>query len=320
MSPLHTLEQMVVVLIIIAVGFAAYRLKMISDSGLKTLSRLTADVFNPAIIFSSMVIHTEGKRPEFSRGIFAVAALVFLVAILTGWLFARFLSKDRVRRLVYQMMFIFSNLGFIGIPVVTSLLGSEYVFYVAIYIFEYNLLFYTLGIYYLDQMEPSERKAEKGSLWKKVRPMINMGTIACLAALIVFVCGTKVPNVIASPISYLGDAAVPVSLIIIGVSVGREKNLLAIFKDRHMYLFMLMKMIALPAICVVILRFVPMPEKIRQLSMIMMAMPVGTMPLVMLSERGIRSEECSNGIIFTSVVSIVTLPVMAVIYQLIMSI
>ena len=311
MSPLHTLEQMVVVLIIIAVGFAAYRLKMISDSGLKTLSRLTADVFNPAIIFSSMVIHTEGKRPEFSRGIFAVAALVFLVAILTGWLFARFLSKDRVRRLVYQMMFIFSNLGFIGIPVVTSLLGSEYVFYVAIYIFEYNLLFYTLGIYYLDQMEPSERKAEKGSLWKKVRPMINMGTIACLAALIVFVCGTKVPNVIASPISYLGDAAVPVSLIIIGVSVGREKNLLAIFKDRHMYLFMLLKMIALPAICVVILRFVPMPEKIRQLSM---------MPLVMLSERGIRSEECSNGIIFTSVVSIVTLPVMAVIYQLIMSI
>ena len=284
MSPLHTLEQMVVVLIIIAVGFAAYRLKMISDSGLKTLSRLTADVFNPAIIFSSMVIHTEGKRPEFSRGIFAVAALVFLVAILTGWLFARFLSKDRVRRLVYQMMFIFSNLGFIGIP------------------------------------EPSERKAEKGSLWKKVRPMINMGTIACLAALIVFVCGTKVPNVIASPISYLGDAAVPVSLIIIGVSVGREKNLLAIFKDRHMYLFMLLKMIALPAICVVILRFVPMPEKIRQLSMIMMAMPVGTMPLVMLSERGIRSEECSNGIIFTSVVSIVTLPVMAVIYQLIMSI
>ncbi|HCI85061.1 MAG TPA: hypothetical protein DHV79_11010 [Lachnospiraceae bacterium] len=218
------------------------------------------------------------------------------------------------------MMFIFSNLGFIGIPVVTSLLGSEYVFYVAIYIFEYNLLFYTLGIYYLDQMEPSERKAEKGSLWKKVRPMINMGTIACLAALIVFVCGTKVPNVIASPISYLGDAAVPVSLIIIGVSVGREKNLLAIFKDRHMYLFMLLKMIALPAICVVILRFVPMPEKIRQLSMIMMAMPVGTMPLVMLSERGIRSEECSNGIIFTSVVSIVTLPVMAVIYQLIMSI
>ena len=90
-----------------------------------------------------------------------------------------------------------------------------------------------------------------------------------------------------------------VSLIIIGVSVGREKNLLAIFKDRHMYLFMLLKMIALPAICVVILRFVPMPEKIRQLSMIMMAMPVGTMPLVMLSERGIRSEECSNGIIFT---------------------
>ena len=87
-----------------------------------------------------------------------------------------------------------------------------------------------------------------------------------------------------------------------------------------MYLFMLLKMIALPAICVVILRFVPMPEKIRQLSMIMMAMPVGTMPLVMLSERGIRSEECSNGIIFTSVVSIVTLPVMAVIYQLIMSI
>ena len=81
MSPLHTFQQMVVVMILIGVGFVSCRRKMLSGTGLQNLSKLTADVFNPAIIFSSMVVHTEGQKPEFVGGIFLVAAAMFLVCI-----------------------------------------------------------------------------------------------------------------------------------------------------------------------------------------------------------------------------------------------
>lgn len=317
MSPLHTFQQMVVVMILIGVGFVSCRRKMLSGTGLQNLSKLTADVFNPAIIFSSMVVHTEGQKPEFVGGIFLVAAAMFLVCIAVGWIFSRILSGERTKRTVYHLMFIFTNLGFIGIPVVSSLLGERYVFYVAIYIFEFNVLFYTLGIFLIDRID-GEKKAGSVSLFEKIKPLFNMGTLACAAALLVFATGIKVPAVIGQPVSYLGDAAVPVSLIIIGANVARQPDLGHIFTSRESYLFLFLKMLALPTVCVLVLKFLPMPEAIRQVSMVMMGMPVASMPLVVLTERKIESEECSGGIILTSIASVLTLPAMAWIYQIIM--
>lgn len=323
MNPLGTLQQMLVILVIIAVGYAAYKTRMISENSLKSISKLTADVFNPAIIFSSMVVNTGGKRPGFAGGIFLLAALMFGASILIGWLFSCLLTKKKAVRSVFELMFVFSNMGFIGIPVVSSLFGQEYVFYVAIYIFEYNVLFYTMGIHIIDRIAEGRSSGSeaviKSSLWQKIRPMINMGTIACVAALVVFAFRIPVPKAIGSSVTYLGNAAIPVSLIVIGCNVASQPDLLSIFKDCLAYKFALLKMFALPAICTLILKFLPVPETIRQLSMIMMAMPVGTMPLVVLTEKGIESKEYSDSIILTSVLSVVTLPVMAGIYQLIMS-
>lgn len=317
MDPLATLQQMLVVLVLIAVGYVAYRSKMVNSGSLRSLSRLTADIFNPAIIFSSMVVNTGGNRPQFVGGIFLVAALMFLTAIVIGWVFSRVLSRRKEARDVFELMFIFSNMGFVGIPVVSSLFGQEYVFYVAIYIFEYNVLFYTLGIRLIGSLGGQPDK--KLSLFQRIRPMFNMGTIACLAALAVFALRIPVPRVIGSSVTYLGNAVVPLSLMIIGCNVAQQPDLSAIFRDKTAYVFTVLKMLALPVICIFILKLIPMPETIRQLSMIMMAMPVGTMPLVVLTQNGINSRECSDGIIITSLASVVTLPVMAAIYQWIMS-
>lgn len=344
MSPLETLKQMLVILLLMAVGFAAYKRKLVSDRSLKDMSALTANIFNPAICFSSMVVNTGGERPGFEGGIFIVGSIVFAACILIGWVFSRILSKDRTARAVYHMMFIFSNLGFIGIPVVSSLFGKQYIFYVAIYMFLYNVLFYTLGIHILDGITPGAGESASGvdvsataggrtaaggsnaaagestkkSWLSRVKPLVNMGTISCLAAIVVFVTGVKVPQILGSTITYLGEAAVPVSLVIIGANVAQQPDLRAIFTDLKSYQFLLLKMFVLPTLVIFLLKFMPMPEEVRQISMILMAMPVGTMNLIMLTERGVASRECSNGIILTSIASVVTLPVMAAVYHLIM--
>lgn len=324
-NPVETLKQMLVIMLIIAAGYLARKKKIISESSLKDLSKIAADILNPAIIFSSMISNTGGKRPEFVGGIFIVAAVMFAVAIAAGWLFGRILSRDRAARAVYQMMIIFSNMGFIGIPVISSLLGREYVFYVAVYIFEYNLLFYTLGIHILDSCcgerssagEPAREKGTGKSLFQKLKPMFNMGTLACAAALLVFISRIQVPDVIGSAVSYLGDGVIPISLLIIGADIAGQKDLGQIFKKKENYFFLLLKMFALPILCTFILKFIPMPEKVRQLSMLMMAMPVGTMNLIMIKERGIESRECSDCTILSTIASVITLPAMAAIYQMI---
>ncbi len=310
MSAGNTFVQMVVILLIIAVGFLSYKKGIIDDKSTKALSALTIHVFNPAIIFSSMIGNTEGGRQEFVGGTFGVAAILFATAIVVGMVFSRLLTREKLKQRIFHLMFIFSNMGFIGIPVVSALFGREYIIYVAIFVFEYNVLFYTFGLWLIDKDKPSQ-----GGLLARLKPLLNMGTLSCVAALTVFVLQIQVPTMIGSAITYLGNAAVPIPLIVIGATVASHGNLVEMFKQPRQYGFLFLKMLALPLISVLILKRLPMPEDLRQICMIMMAMPVGTMPLIVVTERGIDARECSDAIILTTIFSVLTIPLMVLIYQ-----
>ena len=67
--------------------------------------------------------------------------------------------------------------------------------------------------------------------WKK---MINPGMVACLAALLIFAFQIDAPAPAVSFVQYLGNAAIPLSMIITGVSLAKMP-LIEVFKDIKMY-------------------------------------------------------------------------------------
>ena len=305
MSAEVTFSQMVIIFLLIMVGFACKRTKLISDENNHCLSQLMVYIFNPAIILSSITGNEAGQGISVGDA-FLVSAFLMATSIVLAAVVARWLSREKLGQRLYQLMFSFSNVGFIGIPVVRAVFGAEYLIYVAVFILEYNILIYTYG-YSLLNIEKKRRSL------RDLKPMLNMGTLACAAALFLFFSGIRLPQVVNSTVEYLGDAAVPISLLIIGVTLGQQ-SLFSVFTNIRTYVFCALKLVGVPLLQIWIMKRLPIPGDLCQIYAVLAAMPVGTMPQIMAVERGVPAGQCTDTIILSTLLSILTIPLVVFLY------
>lgn len=305
MSAEITFSQMVIIFLLIMIGFACKKMKMISDENNHCLSQLMVHIFNPAIILSSMTGNEAGSDISIGAA-FLVSGFLLIFTIVIAAVVSRILSKEKLGQRLYQLMFSFSNVGFIGIPVIRALFGAEYLIYVAVFILEYNILIYTYG-YSLLNIEKKQWRL------RNLKPMANMGTLACAVALVLFFSGIQLPQVVNSTIDYLGDAAVPISLLIIGVNLG-QKSLVSVFLNARTYIFCMLKLVVVPVIQIWIMKKFSISEELCQIYAVLAAMPVGTMPQIMAVERGVPAGRCSDTIILSTLLSIITIPLVVYFY------
>lgn len=196
-----------------------------------------------------------------------------------------------------------------GIPIIEELYGREAIFYVALYTLVYNILFYTYGIY-LFEKERAMQTGQKAKIifhWKK---MINPGMVACLAALLIFAFQIDAPAPAVSFVQYLGNAAIPLSMIITGVSLAKMP-LIEVFKDIKMYQFTFLKMLVIPMIAAFAIRLFHLDPVLSGIMVLMFGMPNGSMAVMMAIDYGLDSSICSRGIVLTTLLSIITLPIVA---------
>ena len=204
----------------------------------------------------------------------------------------------------------FSNLGFMGIPVAKSLYGSEGVVYVSFYILLYNVIVYTYGMS-LARRAAREKtgmeSAEKASLSASVKCMINPGVVAALLALVIFATGIKMPAPVISLCEYMGDTTIPLSMMMIGVSIAKA-DLRSYLKDARMYAFILLRMVALPVVVALLMRNMGFDTVVFGVFIIELAMPIGSIIGLFAKECGADASYCMKGTVLSTLASIVTIP------------
>lgn len=142
--------QMLAILIIIGAGYFMAKKKMMDSHTNSQMSRMIVNVFNPCLILSSAAGSAGLISPDAIGLVSLIAVAMFALFILTGTVLSPLFDKSRQQRKIFQLMFVFSNLGFIGIPVVASILGQEYVVYVTVFLLIYTIVFYTYGVALMD--------------------------------------------------------------------------------------------------------------------------------------------------------------------------
>ena len=152
-------ERICEMLVILLVGVAVYKLGIIDETASKKLSDLLLTVVAPLLLFQS---YQTDFDLELFYGLLEVAGASLLISAV-GIFAAKFLFPGRDDRgRVEKMAAIYSNCGFIGIPLVDGILGSRGVFYMTAYLTVFNVLFWTHGLSIMD------RKGETGGGWKKI--------------------------------------------------------------------------------------------------------------------------------------------------------
>lgn len=290
------------------IGYFCYRKNYLDEPTSKKLSGLVVNILNPILVINSVL---EKNAEGGGNKILINLGLVFLyfafLIIFSNVIVLLFRPEKRVRN-VYRLMTIFANVGFMGIPVIKSVLGAEAVFYLVFYLLAYNFVLYTYGVYLAKKAAADNGNVEeekRGFEWKK---LINPGVVASIVAIIIYAVGIEFPAPVLTFCDYMGNATIPVSMLLIGVSVA-QSDLKAIFGNVKMYLFAGIRILLLPILAAVLLKQTGIDTVLIGVFVLEMAMPVGSIITMMTKEYGAEDNCCTHGIVLSTLLSVLTIPV-----------
>lgn len=283
----------------IGAGYYVTKKGMLDAHTNNQMSDLIVNLFNPLLVLASAANSVGKISLDAMKLIGIIAVGMFLAFILAGMILSPLFEKDKEQRKIFQLMFVFSNVGFIGIPVISSIFGEQYVVYVSEFMLVYTLVFYTYGIALMDG------QFSKSSL----RAMANPGTVSALLAMAVIIWGIQLPEFLKTAVAYLGNVTSPMALVAVGFALA-ESDLKKIFCQPRLYAFSAVKLLVLPLALLPLLRLAVPNADLLAVCMVMFGMPVGNMPLILGNQRGLDVSSCSAAIILSTILCVLTVPVL----------
>lgn len=313
MSITVVLQQMVIIFLLIGIGMILYRKKMLSEETSKQISGIIINVTNPALLICSAF--DDGPKVSLHElGIAFVSYIaVFVILIVIGFLLPYLLGVPGKLHYAYQMLTIFGNVAFIGIPLASAVLGSESLIFVSIFNLLFNFLVYTFGMSMLQraaalQAAKDDSVPEKSSASGRMKKLVNAGTISAALTIIFYLGNFRIPVIVSSTLSYMGRATTLLSMLVLGVSVAQMAPR-DIFSNPRLYIFTFLRQIMVPVACILLMRGLLDNKLILNTMLLMLAVPAANMPLMLAKQMGMETESISQGIILTTVLSLVTVPV-----------
>lgn len=272
-------------------GYLLAATRQLDQATNQKLSGLVANVLTPALILASV----SAKDPAADGNIVAEALLAG--CLLYAFYFILNAIVFRQGHPVEKMMIMFANTSFIGFPILRALYGDFAVFLFSIIHLPFNALIYTYGVSLI------AKKKEKVSL----RQLVSPGLISSLMAIVLFLSGMELPELVTDFLHTLGNASIPLSMIVIGVSL-YFVSLQDLFKDKELWLITAFKLVGLPLITALIMPFLPFEEMIRQLLLISTVLPSGSMVVILANQYHSQITKASLGVFLTTLLSLITIP------------
>ena len=299
------LTKMVIFVVLMVIGYIGARTTLLNGEFTKAASKLTLNVFMSATIINSVI----ANPPQLSGGELAAVMLACCVSIGLGYLLSalmvRLLPFNRERKPLMELLISVTNTMFIGVPVAEPVFGSQAVFYIAMSCIPFNVLLYTYGVWRMNQ------SGERVKL--HLKDMVCVPLIATVAALLIFVLDIPVPAVAKELCSTLSAATMPMSMLVIGSSLGRV-SLLDAFKEKSLYFVSLVRLVLVPLLTLPVLRLITADPVLLGAMVIIAGCPSGIVVTVLAIQYGRDAEYTSKGILLNTVLSMVTLP--ALVYLL----
>ncbi len=244
-------------------GFILYKIGIVNDRIVEKMTFLLVWIINPIIIIGQY--QTEFSRQKLFQLIISFG-FSFLVMTL-GFLIAIKITKNNTERLGIG----FANSGFIGIPLVSSIIGTHALFYLSAYLAVFNLYAYTYGIYLIT------KRTTYISLKKILK---NPGIIAVISGIFMFIFSIRIPSFLNTIPDISIKLNTPMAMIVLGTYIARM-DIVKLITDKRTYFISVIKLIVVPIITFVFLMCFPFVDlEIRQVLVLATATPVAlTAPL-----------------------------------------
>lgn len=291
-------KQTVIMFALIIVGIICSKTKLISRESNRDLSGLVLNIINPVVIL--MAYQTE-YRPELMKKLgmsFLLSVIAYGLMIALSCLLIR--KKDGREVEIERFSAIYSNCGFMGIPLVNAMFGSEGVFCLTAFITVFNLCVWTHGIILI---------SGNSGLKSVLKALRSPTMLAIYLGLIMFIARIKLPSLLSQTLTYISDMNTPMAMIVSGVTIAGTKPH-ELVKNGRIYFVSMLRLVVFPlAVLLALLPFGADPEVLMTVVVASAAPPAAmcTLHCIRYNKNSVYSSE-----IFTAgtIISVFTLPLL----------
>ncbi len=311
-----TVFTAVLALAVLAVpGFLLAKFKMLPESAGGVLSTIVLYGSQPVMVFMSFQTKF---RPDVAINMLYVAILSIIIHFaMFGIISLVIRNKSKSAKIAtVKYASLFSNCGYMGLPFLDIVFdgSGEIIIYAAIVIAIFNIFNWTLGVYMLtgDKKTISFKKV-------LVNPTI-LGII--LGALYFFIIGNPIVNLtvpnttidnivqkVMASVDVIGDLVTPLSLTVIGIRLANVK-FKALFTDKWAYVSVLMKLVVMSILTMIVVAFLPLEPVVKYVMFFLLSMPSATSTTMFSIKFGGDGDSASVFVLLSTILSILTIPLM----------
>jgi len=291
-----------------ALGYCLVRKNILSHGGLDALSRLVIDIIFPALIFTQLI-------ENFSFSLYSdwwIFPLISISITISGFLVGFFLLKlikQKDNKLQFLSLVGFQNSGYLPLALVASIYSGQelnnFFIYIFMFLLGFDLVAWSLGIFMLTY----ENKAKF-----KLKNIFSPPVIANLSTLVLIALGINrfIPEIILKPVKMVGNCTLPLALMVVGGNIALI-NLQKIDK-KAVFTLLLGKLIILPALGLIVVLKLNLPQVFGFLIVMQLAMPSATSLSVIVRRYGRQDALISQGVFFSHILSLITIPLFLGLY------
>ena len=299
------LGKMLVFAVLMLIGYLMARRGAIGPAFTRTASSLVLNVFMVGTILNSMI--STGAERDLSNlpEIILMTFVMTLIGYATAWLVTRLVRIEPAKAPSFEILMGVGNSMFIALPIAGALYGAYAVFIVSLSCIPFNVFLYSYGVWRI-------RGTETGKL--RVKDMFSIPLIATLLGLLILLLNLSVPKVIVDIFSSLSGATMPMSMMVIGASLG-SVSLLDAFRNPKLAILSAVRLILIPILTWVICRFLTDDPVLLMTCMIIAASPSAVIVSVIAIQYGRDGVFASEAVQHSTICSIVTIPLLIQIFS-----
>ena len=288
--------QVIELFILIGVGFLCGKIKMLNDKTAKSITDIVLYIVCPCVIIQNFI------RPfdhAMLGGLMTTATASFLIQIVSIVIaMLIFHDKEPKKNRVYRFSLIFSNCGYMSLPMQQAILGSDGVFFGAVYIVVFNIIMWTFGVW----LSSGDKKSMS---FKKIA--LNPCIIGMVIGFIIFLTSCPVHEIIAKPIGFLANLNTPLPMMIVGYYLSKSKISDA-FKDGKGFICVLFRLIAVPLLAFGGMMLCGIRDTVLITCVIAAAAPVAAAATMFAAKFDNDTELSVNLVTLSTLLSVVTMP------------
>lgn len=282
---------------LMAIGYIANKCNILDSIANKKISKLLVNIAIPTTILSSAIAKEQSDFESISI-VFIIAVVYFILASIISHLCGNIFSLETE----HQLLLTYTNLGFMGIPIISSIYGGKYLFYVTIFMIVFNISLFSHGSFLL-----RDKNIDRISIVKILKELLNTGIITSFLALYIFMLKIPVQADISNIISNVASITTPLAMMVIGATLG-EVSLKDTITDRKLYFYAFLKLIIYPVIAMLLLDIFITDKSIIGMVIILTALPGAGNISMLCSEYNKDVNLVSKGIFVSTIFSIVIIP------------